>query len=83
MRIPALQHRWMGILLVGTAFSAPAFAQSAFTENVTFRFAANNITYQGPINSAWLMLDVEGGRNKVAAARQMSCDNHAELIGPW
>jgi glycosidase len=53
--------------------AAPAQAQ--FTENVTFRFQSNQITYQGPIQSAWLMLDVDGGRNKVANARQMQCDN--------
>lgn len=53
--------------------AAPAHAQ--YTEDVTLRFQANQITYQGPIASAWLMLDVEGGRNKVANARQMSCDN--------
>ncbi len=57
-------------------FAAAAHAQSAFTENVTFRFQSDQITYQGPINSGWLMLDVDGGRNKVANARQMSCDNN-------
>lgn len=51
----------------------PAAAQ--FSEDVTFSFRADQITYQGPIQSAWLMLDVDGGRNRVADARPMSCDN--------
>ncbi|MCC7073456.1 MAG: MYXO-CTERM sorting domain-containing protein [Deltaproteobacteria bacterium] len=61
----------LGALLLLTA--APAAAQ--FTEDVTFSFRADQITYSGPITSAWLMLDVDGGRNRVADARSMSCDN--------
>lgn len=63
----------IALLALAWLWATPAHAQ--YTEAVTFRFQANQITYQGPIDSAWLMLDVEGGRNKVAGARQMSCDN--------
>ncbi|HEY4222414.1 MAG TPA: hypothetical protein VGO62_13760, partial [Myxococcota bacterium] len=61
-------------LAFAVAFASSARAQQAFTKTVHFAFTSNTITYQGPINSAWLMLDVDGGRNKVAGARQMQCD---------
>jgi cyclomaltodextrinase len=54
---------------------ASTSARAQFTEAVTFRFRSDQITYQGPINSAFLMLDVEGGRNRVNGARRMSCNN--------
>ena len=75
-------RHWMAVLLVGT-LSAPAFAQSAFTENVTFRFAANTITYQGPINSAWLSHDIWRAAATLLRPPSTSSINHAELIGPW
>jgi glycosidase len=61
---------WAAVVVTSTV------AHADYTEAVTFRFQSNQITYQGPIDSAWLMLDVDGGRNKVADARPMSCDNN-------
>lgn len=55
------------LLLVG---ASPALA---YSEMVTFSFRSDQITYQGGITSAYLMLDVEGGRNRVSDAQQMQC----------
>ncbi|MFZ9889507.1 MAG: hypothetical protein ACO3JL_18585, partial [Myxococcota bacterium] len=49
-----------------------ALAQD-FTEAVTLSFRSDAVTYQGPLDSAWLMLDVDGGRNRVSDARPMTC----------
>jgi glycosidase len=62
------------ILVAAALWSTSAAAQ--FTEDVTFRFRADQITYQGPLTSAFLMLDVEGGRNRVNGARRMTCNNN-------
>src|SRR5262245_14667507 len=48
-------------------------ARADFTMPVHFQFRSDEITFQGQINTAYLMLDVDGGRNKVNNARQMSC----------
>ncbi|MBM4283326.1 MAG: hypothetical protein FJ137_22145, partial [Deltaproteobacteria bacterium] len=60
------------VLLASLLPGAAAHAQQ-FTENVTFRFRQDQTGFNAPINSAWLMIDIEGGRNKVSNARRMSC----------
>jgi glycosidase len=61
--------------LVVCALALPHAANAqTYTEAVSFSFRSDQITYQGPIHTAWLMLDVEGGRNRVANARSMECD---------
>ena len=62
----------LAIVLSSSLLSTSASAQ--FTERVTFRFRSDQITYQGPITSAFLMLDQEGGRNKVNGAQRMTCN---------
>jgi glycosidase len=57
-------------------FATAAFADN-FTETLHFNFRSDQISYQGPINTAWLMLDVDGGRNRVQNARPMTCDNNS------
>jgi MYXO-CTERM domain-containing protein len=48
-------------------------AASAYSETITFSFSTDQVSYQGGLFTAYLMLDVEGGRNRVADAKQMSC----------
>jgi MYXO-CTERM domain-containing protein len=64
------------LILLSLAALCSTSASAQFTENVTFRFRSDQITYQGPITSAFLMLDVEGGRNRVNNARRMTCNNN-------
>ncbi|MCP4504301.1 MAG: hypothetical protein GY822_30655 [Deltaproteobacteria bacterium] len=52
-------------------FSTTSVAQ--YTESVTFSFRSDEVTYQGPLTTAYLMLDVEGGRNRVNNAQLMNC----------
>lgn len=54
------------------ALAAPS-ALAQYTETVTFSFRSDSVTYQGPLDSAYLMLDVEGGRNRVNGATRMTC----------
>jgi len=56
---------------------APAARAQTYTEDVTFSFVSNQVTFQGQINTAYLMLDVEGGANKVVDARAMSCSGQS------
>jgi glycosidase len=64
--------RALTLLALITAFASPS-SYAQFTENITFRFRQDQVGFNAQINSAWLMLDVEGGRNKVANARRMTC----------
>ena len=59
-------------MLAALLFAVPA---AAYEESITFSFRSDEVTYQGDIQSAWLMLDVEGGRNRVSDAQRMTCDN--------
>ncbi|MDP2345356.1 MAG: alpha-amylase family glycosyl hydrolase [Deltaproteobacteria bacterium] len=62
--------------LITAVLLASAGAQAQFTERVTFTFRSNEVGFNGDINSAFLMLDVEGGRNKVNNAQRMTCNNN-------
>jgi hypothetical protein len=64
------------LILLSLAALLSTSASAQFTENVTFRFRSDQITYQGPITSAFLMMDVDGGRNPVGGARRMTCNNN-------
>lgn len=69
--------QWLMVVVAAT-MSTSAAAQ--FTERVTFSFRSDQITYQGPITSAFLMLDFEGGRNPVAGAERMSCSGSSPTV---
>ena len=51
---------------------APAVRAQDYTERITFQFRSNEVP-RNSFSSAWLMLDVDGGRNRVAAAQRMNC----------
>lgn len=53
---------------------ASGAAAQVFTDSVTLSFKSDQVTYQGPLHTAYLMLDVDGGRNRVSNARAMTCD---------
>lgn len=61
-----------GLWFAALTLALPA---AAYEESITFSFRSDSITYQGDIQTAWLMLDVEGGRNRVSDAQQMTCNN--------
>lgn len=66
------------VLLFGLfGLTAASSARADFTEPVTLSFRSDQISYQGPIDSAWLMLDVEGGRNRVSGAQRMTCQGQS------
>ncbi len=65
---------WSVVVLVLASLASSSSA-AQFTERVTFTFRSNEVGFSGDIHSAFLMLDVEGGRNKVNNARRMACDN--------
>lgn len=64
------------LLLCVGALSASTAASAQFTESVTFTFRSSEVRFSGEIHNAFLMLDVEGGRNKVNDARRMTCNNN-------
>lgn len=61
------------VVVVAAMFLSSTASAQQYSENVTFRFRQDQTGFNAQINSAWLMLDVEGGRNKVANARRMNC----------
>ncbi len=64
----------LGSALLVLLSPSSALAQQTYAEPVTLSFRSDQVTYQGPLHSAWLMLDVDGGRNRVSGARRMTCD---------
>jgi MYXO-CTERM domain-containing protein len=60
------------VVLATLLLSSAALSQP-YTEDVTFSFQSDQVTFQGQVNTAYLMLDVDGGGNKVVNARAMSC----------
>jgi glycosidase len=72
-RLVLLHGRFSLAVLLAFVLHATVAAAQTYNENVTFRFRQDQTGFNAPIQSAWLMLDVEGGRNRVASARRMSC----------
>ena len=69
--------------MIVTALLLSSTLAGQYTEDITFSFRSDRITYQGPIDSAWLMLDGrEIARGVAEGTPQQEPDARFEVSPP-